>query len=161
VNTPRLVVLAAAFALSGCAWAGTEIKPVEPYVPVSTTPADTAACRLFDPAQFTEHRFKNGYASGSRCYWGADDVGSLMISLREVSTPEAYLAKPEGLRTSPITIGTHSGVVAENSSGEGSCGVVLSYSGGVAAAEMLTTAGGKACEIAEAVMKVIEPKLPS
>jgi hypothetical protein len=82
-----------------------------------------------------------------------------MISLREDSTPEAYLAEPKGLKTSPITIGTHSGVLAENNVGDGSCGVVLSRSGGITAAEMLTEAGGKACEIAQAVMKVIEPKL--
>ncbi|MET8762093.1 DUF3558 family protein [Lentzea sp. NPDC004782] len=158
MNTPRLVVLTVAFGLSGCSPAAT---PVEPYAPVSTTPADTPACRLFDPAQLTAHRFKNGYASGSSCFWGADDVGPMMVSLRAGVTPEQYLAKPDGLKTSPITIGRHSGLRAENATGAGTCSVVLTHPDGVAATSMLTAAGGRACEIAEDVMKVVEPKLPS
>lgn len=156
--TLRLTVLAVAFGLSGCSPAAT---PIEPYAPVSTTPADTPACRLFDPAQLTEHRFKNGYASGSSCFWSADDTGPMMVSLRTGITPEQYLAQPDGLQTSPITIGRHSGLRAENAAGAGTCSVVLTHPDGVAAASMLTAAGGRACEIAEAVMKVIEPKLPS
>lgn len=160
MNAPRLVVLATALWLSACSPARPEIKPIEPLATPSTAPSDTPACRLFDPAQLTEHRFHNGYASGSSCFWLSDDAGPVMITVREGVTPEQYLAKPAGLKTSPITIGQHSGVLAENSRGKGTCGVVLAHSGDTTSAEMLTEAGGRACEIAQAVMKVIEPKLP-
>ncbi|MFJ8964280.1 DUF3558 family protein [Lentzea sp. NPDC102401] len=159
MNTLRLAVLAAALGLSGCAMVRPPVKTVEPFVVPSTTPADTPACRLFDPADLTEHRFHHGYANASSCFWLSDDSGPLSISLRDRSTPEQYLAKPDGLKTSPITIGGHSGLLAENSRGTGTCGVVLTHPGGVAAAEVLTDAGGRSCEIAQAVMKVIEPKL--
>jgi hypothetical protein len=159
VNAQRLAVLAMALGLSGCAMARPPVKTVEPFVAPSTTPADTPACRLFDPADLTGHRFHNGYASASSCIWLSDDSGSLSVSLRDGSTPEKYLAKPDGLKTSPITVGKHSGLLAENSRGPGTCGVVLTHAGGVAAAEILTDAGGRSCEIARAVMEVIEPKL--
>ncbi|RAS64169.1 uncharacterized protein DUF3558 [Lentzea atacamensis] len=161
MHTPRLVVLTAALGLSGCTLAAPEVKPMEPFVAPSTTPSDTPACRLFDPAQLTEHRFHNGYANASSCFWLSDDAGPVVVSLREGVTAEQYLAKPDRLKTSPITIGRHSGLLAENSRGTGMCGVVLTHPDGVAAAEMLTEAGGRACEIAQAVMKVVEPKLPS
>ncbi|MCP2250398.1 Protein of unknown function (DUF3558) [Lentzea aerocolonigenes] len=155
-------MLVTALGLSGCAFAGPEIKPIEPLVVPSTTPpSDTPACRLFDPALLTEHRFYNGYANASSCFWLSDDSGPLMISVRDGMTPAQYLAEPDGLKTSPITIGSHSGVLAENSAGRGTCGVVLTHSGDLTSAQMLTDAGGRACEIAEAVMTAIEPKLPS
>ena len=154
-------MLAAALGLSGCTFAGPAIEPIEPFVAPSTTPSDTPACRLFDPAQLTEHGFHNGYANASSCFWISDDSGALMISVRERLTPAQYLAEPDGLKTSPITIGGHSGVLAENSTGPGTCGVVLTHSGDLTSAQILTEAGGKACEIAQAVMTVIEPKLPS
>jgi hypothetical protein len=116
---------------------------------------------LFDPAQLPEHRFHNGYANASSCFWLSDDAGSMMVSLRASVTAEQYLAKPDGLKTSPITIGRHSGLLAENSRGTGTCGVVLTLPDGVAAAEMLTESRGRACEIAQAVMRVVEPRLPS
>ncbi|MEU3648948.1 DUF3558 family protein [Lentzea sp. NPDC034063] len=159
MNALRLAVLAIALGLSGCAMIRPPVKTVEPFVAPSTTPADTPACRLFDPADLTEHRFYNGYANASSCFWLSDDSGPLSINLRERSTPEQYLGKPEGLKTSPITIGGHSGLLAENSRGPGTCGVVLTRPGGVTAADVLTDAGGRSCEIAQAVMKVIEPKL--
>ncbi|SMD22457.1 DUF3558 family protein [Lentzea albidocapillata] len=160
MNTQRLVVLVIALGLSGCAMARPPVKTVEPFATPSTTPADTPACRLFDPADLTEHRFYNGYASASSCIWLSDDSGPLSVSLRDRSTPEQYLAKPDGLKTSPITIGGHSGLLAENSRGPGTCGVVLTHASGIAAAEVLTESGGRSCEIAQAVMKVIEPDLP-
>ncbi|MFS8100016.1 DUF3558 domain-containing protein [Lentzea alba] len=162
MNTLRLAVLAVVFGLSGCGLAQPEYKPIEPFVAPSTTPSDTPSCRLFDPADLTEYGFYNGYANASSCFWLSRDSGPLQVTLREKVTPEQFLAKPKGLKTSPITIGSHSGVLAENSGGTGTCSVVLTHSEGVAAAEMLTEAGGKACkacEVARAVMTVIEPKL--
>ncbi|MET9629128.1 hypothetical protein ABZX92_16875 [Lentzea sp. NPDC006480] len=159
MTTLRFMLLAAVLALSGCALARPPIEPIAPYTPVSTTPSDTPACRLFDPALLTEPKFKNGYANASDCFWGSDDAGPMVIGVRESSTPEQYLGKPDGLKTSPITIGQHSGLLAENSFGKGTCGVVLTRSGGVTSVRMLTEAGGRACEIAQSVMKVIEPKL--
>lgn len=152
----RAVLLIAVLALSGCSLMGPQkpVATVEQYQPPPETPVpDTAACRLFDPAQLAEPRFGRAYASASDCYWASDSSGSLVVSIREKSTPEAYLGRTKG---APITIGAHSGLVADDRDNS-NCKVVLGHSGGVTATEIIS--GDKACEVAEAVMKVIEPKL--
>ena len=72
-----------ALGLSGCTLAAPEVKPIEPLVAPSTTPSDTPACRLFAPAQLPEHRFHNGYANASSCFWLSDAAGPVVVSLRE------------------------------------------------------------------------------
>lgn len=171
--TSRLAVLAVLFGLSGCSVLVPSFDQKPPDTPAPTTEQPTEEkkadwpkpCDLYDAGEeLPEYGFKITADNTYTCDWtheldqGKSNVLGVNVwrglPLEQAAVPAAVV------RTSDITIGTHSGKLYEQSDIPGGCQLSLVAGDGHVTVRARMQEVQESCEVVRKVGAKVEPNLP-
>jgi hypothetical protein len=174
VNAPRLVVLAAVLALSGCSVLAPgfdQQKPADTPPPATEQPSEEKKadwprpCDLYDAGEeLPEYGFKITADNVYTCDWthelGQGKTNVLGVGVWQGLPLEKAAAPPAAIRTSDITIGAHSGKVYEENDVSGGCQLSLVAGDGHVTVHARMQEVEESCDVARKVGEKVEPGLP-
>lgn len=171
--TSRLAVLAVLFGLSGCSVLvpGFEQKPADTPTattteqPVEEKKADwPKPCDLYDAAELVGYDFKITADNVYTCDW-TEELGQGKTNVLGVNVWQGLslekAAAPAAVRTSDLTIGSHSGKLYEQDDIPGGCQLSLVAGDGHVTVRARMQEVAESCDVARKVGAKIEPNLPS
>lgn len=175
--TSRLAVLAVLFGLSGCS----VLVPDFDKKPADAPPPTTAAgeqpaeekkadwpkpCDLYDAGEeLPAYDFKIAADNVYTCDWthelGQGKTNVLGVNVWQGLSLEKAVAPPAAVRTSEITIGTHSGKLYEENDISGGCQLSLVAGDGHVTVRARMQEVEESCDVVRKVGAKVEPNLPT
>ena len=171
--TLRLAVLAAALGLSGCSVLVPDFdkKPADTPAPSTEQPTEVKTadspkpCDLYNAGEeLAEYKFKITADNIHTCDW-TDELGQGRTNVLGLSVWQGLsldkAVPPAAVRTSDITIGTHSGKLYEENDISGGCQLSLVTGDGHVTVRARMQEVDESCDVVRRVGAKVEPDLPS